>query len=436
MSALAKLCLHNGKMVSGSDRTKTELSNELEHLGAIVTYKHAKKNIEGADLVVYTSAVGENNVEILEAKRRGIKVLERADFLGEIAKEYREVIAVAGSHGKTTVCGMLQSIFEEAKKNPTVLIGGEASNGNLTIGKDDFLIVEACEYMEHFLKIGHSTAVILNIDYDHPDYFKTQRQYELAFEKFAKMSKKQVFLNEKYSIFIENSAITFGNGGDYQARHVTFKEDKILFDVYKKNRFFEKIKLNIIGSYNVLNALATIAVTDYYKIEKACIKRGLEQFASIKRRFEYMGKLGSNIVITDYAHHPTQIKNCVEAARTVYKKKITVVYEPHTYSRTKAFLSDFANSLSLADNIIILPTYSAREKSMRGGASRDLFETLSHTKSSVSFVKSYKKCQRELEKIDDNIILILGAGSIIKLAQNIKKQYLLNSDKNFYKSLD
>lgn len=424
MSALAKICLNIGKIISGSDRTKSHITTELEHLGATIFYKHQKKNIFGADLVVYTCAVGEENIEVLTAQKNGILTMERAEFLGEIAKEYDEVIAVAGSHGKTTVCGMLGKIFEEAGKKPTMLVGGETTTGNLVFGNKDFLIVEACEYKEHFLKIPHSTAVILNIDFDHPDYFKTQKNYENSFLKFAQQSTKQVFVNEKYKILIDCEKITFGVGGDFFARHIVFKDNSILFDVYKKGKFYEKFKLNCIGFYNVQNALCAIAVADFYGIDKKVIKRGIENFASLKRRYEYMGKLKNNIVITDYAHHPTQIKNCIDATREVYDRKITVVFEPHTYSRTKALLAEFANTLSKADNIIILPTYSAREKSIKGGRSRDLYETLLHIKTNVSFVKSYNKCFKQLENLDNNIILILGAGSVIKLAEEIKTTFL------------
>ena len=424
MSALAKICLNKGKSVSGSDRTKSHITVELEHLGAKVSYRHQKKNIFGADLVVYTCAVGNDNVEVLEAKKSNIPILERAEFLGKIAQEYDEVIAVAGSHGKTTTCGMLYQIFSQANKNPTMLVGGETTAGNLVLGEKQVLIVEACEYMEHFLKISHTFAVILNIDFDHPDYFKTQKNYEKSFQKFASQSKKNVFVNEKYSMLINSKKITFGSGGDYQARHIKYQEDYIIFDVYKNNRFFDKYKLNCIGSYNVLNALASVAVADFYKIEKKHIRDGIDSFRNLKRRYEYMGKIKNNVVITDYAHHPTQIKNCINATREVYNRKITVVFEPHTYSRTKALLSEFVDSLCLADNIIILPTYSAREKPKKGGTSRDLFNTICFVKKNVKFVKSYKKCKSELEKLDKNIVLLLGAGSIIKLAESIKKDYL------------
>ena len=436
MSALAKLCLNMGKTVSGSDKQRSEICTELEHLGAKVFYKHNAKNIDGANLLVYTCAVGENNEEVLKAKSLNIPVMERAEFLGEICKCYNNVIAVAGSHGKTTVCGMLFNIFNCSGKQPTLLVGGEMNVGNLVIGKTDFLIVEACEYREHFLKLNPTASVILNIDYDHPDYYKKNIDYENAFVKFSKLAKKSVIVDEKYNILLQedvenafkSKVITFGYNGTYQVKHISYAESGITFDVYKNNRFFVNIELNLIGMHNVLNSLCAVAVADSFGIEKSHIKQGLKDYDGVKRRYEYMGKLKNNIVIADYAHHPTQVKNAIVATKDVYSKKITAVFEPHTYSRTKAFLTDFANALALANSIIILPTYSAREKSKRGGTSRDLFETTKKLAKNVSFVKSYKKCKKELLKLDNNIILLLGAGSIYKLAEEIKHDFLSKND--------
>ena len=430
MSALAKLCLNAGISISGSDKQKTNITEELRHLGAKIFYRHQKSNVVGADLVVYTCAVDDKNVEISEAKNKGIKIVERAEFLGKISSEYKNVIAVAGSHGKTTVCGMVAKIFELAGKEPTVLVGGEINGkSNLIIGKKDFLIVEACEYKEHFLKIGHNTGVVLNVDYDHPDYFKTTTEYEVAFQKFVKNSKEITITDEKYSILFGGKILTFGSGGVYQAKHVKYDEDKISYDVYRSGKFFLKIKLNCMGAFNVKNSLCSVAICDYYGIDKKYIKEGLLKFENLKRRYEYMGKIKNNVVITDYAHHPTQLETCIKTTQKIYKRNITVVFEPHTYSRTKKFLPQFVDALCYAQKIIILPTYSARERPIKGGTSRDLFEMLKFKKANVSFVKSYKKCLKELEKTDGSIILILGAGSVIKLANTIKQNYINLSEK-------
>lgn len=426
MSALAKLCFNNGVFVSGSDATSSHITDELEHLGIEIHIGHKKSNIVGAELVVYTCAVSMRNVELKEAKKQGIQILERADFLGLVSNEYKNVIAIAGSHGKTTVASMIGKIFVDCGIDPTILIGGEmASGSNLRIGKKDFLIVEACEYKEHFLKLKHNTAVILNIDYDHPDYFKNASAYANAFNKFSRLSLDKTIISEKYKMFLEtNLYVTYGKGGTYSARHIKHHENMLEFDVYKNGKFFNHIVLNLIGTYNIMNALCSVAVADCYKLEKEKVKRSLAEYEGVKRRYEYMGKLLDNIVITDYAHHPTQIANCIEATREVYKKPITVVFEPHTYSRTKSLFFDFLNSLEKADNLILLPTYSAREKTIVGGRSKDLFDALKFKKKNVKYIKTYSVCLEHLKKLKNNIILLLGAGSIINLAETIKQNYL------------
>ena len=211
MSALAKLCISQGIFVSGTDKVESNITQELQHLGATIFIGHKKNNVTDPDLVVYTCAVGKDNIELLEAQKKGILLLERAEFLGEITKSYKNVVAISGSHGKTTVASMVASIFEQAKLNPTVLIGGETSFGNLKIGGDNYLIVEACEYQEHFLKLKHDVGVVLNIDYDHPDYFKSDFEYQNCFKKFANLSKEINIVNENYKMFLDNkNLITYG----------------------------------------------------------------------------------------------------------------------------------------------------------------------------------------------------------------------------------
>ena len=428
MSALAKLCFSKGVFVSGSDKTKSDITDELMHLGLDIHIGHKKSNIVGADLVVYTCAVGEDNVEVKYAKEQGILVYERADFLGELSKEYKNVIAIAGSHGKTTACAMVGKIFNKAGLNPTILVGGESENeGNLVIGGNDYLVVEACEYKQHFLKIKHDISVILNIDFDHPDCYKTSLEYMQAFENFASSAIQKNIIAEKYKMFLgDNDAITYGKNGDFVAKRIKHYDNKIEFEVYKKQKFYQKYTLNMIGVYNVSNAICAIAVADYFGIDKNIQKTALLEFSGIKRRYEYMGKLGNNIVIADYAHHPTQILNCIQATKQVYGKNITVVYEPHTYTRTKSLFLNFVSALSSADQILLLPTYSAREKVIKGGTTKDLFNIISRKKSHVKYIKTYDKCFEELKNVKDSIILILGAGSVYKLAENIKRNYLHN----------
>ncbi|MGN1221906.1 MAG: UDP-N-acetylmuramate--L-alanine ligase [Christensenellales bacterium] len=428
MSALAKLCFSRGVFVSGSDKTKSNITDELTHLGLDIHIGHKKSNIKGADLVVYTCAVGEDNIEVKTAKEQGVLVFERADFLGKLSKEFKNVVAIAGSHGKTTVCALVGKIFNKAGLNPTILVGGESeANGNLVIGDNNYLIVEACEYKRHFLKLKHDVSVILNIDYDHPDCYKNALEYAQAFEEFANTTTKQNIVLEKYKMFLNDSnATTYGKNGNFTARHIRHFEDRIEFDAYKNQKFYQKFVLNMIGEYNVLNALCAITVSDFFGIDKDIQQKALKEFQGIKRRYEYMGKLNSNFVIADYAHHPTQIANCIQATKKVYGKKVVAVYEPHTFTRTKALFYNFVTALSSADEVILLPTYSAREKLLKGGTSKDLYGTLLLKAKKVSYIKTYDKCFEELKKATDSVILILGAGSVYSLAEQIKHNYLHN----------
>lgn len=426
MSALAKLSISKGVFVSGSDITQSEITDELKFLGAEISIGHKKKNVSNADLLVYTCAVGKKNVEVLEADKMGIPVMERADFLAEITKQYKKVIAVAGSHGKTTVCSQIGEIFKKSGLNPTILVGGESDNSsNLTLGGNDFLIVEACEYQEHFLKLKHDVSVILNVDYDHPDYFKSASEYSNAFFKFAMLSTQTNVISEKYKILLcNNDCVTYGIGGTYYAKRIKYFADKIMFDVYKNGKFFLSVTVNMTGEYNMQNTLASIAVCDVCKIDRNIIKNCLQEYKGVRRRFEYVGKINNAIVITDYAHHPTQIANCIKSTKLLGNGKITIVFEPHTYTRTKKLFSNFVSALGMADKIILLPTYSAREKPLKGGTSKDLYNAMVFKTDNIEYINSYVKCYKRLLEIQDGVILIVGAGSINKLAKKIKVNYL------------
>lgn len=424
MSALAKLCFANGIAVSGSDRTRCDITDELAHIGIEIHIGHNKKNIVGADLVVYTCAVSKQNCEIVFAKSKNIPVLERAEFLGKVCEAFDNVIAVAGSHGKTTVSAMIGSIFLMDNKKPTMIVGGQINGiGNLLIGKTDFLIVEACEYRAHFLSIKPTTAVVLNVDFDHPDFYHSQVEYANSFTCFSKNAKNVVASEECKMITGENS-VTFGKFGNFYAKNVKICGEKLKFDVYKNGEFFVDITLQNYANYNVKNAVCAVAVCDLYHISPQTMKKGLESFSGVQRRYEYMGKLNSNVVITDYAHHPTQIADCILATKKAHKKPVVAVFEPHTYSRTKSLFTDFVNSLCLADVVILLPTYSAREKKISGATAKDLYKAIKFRKSKVFYKSTYKSCKAFLSKFENSIILLLGAGSIIDLAKSIKSDYI------------
>ena len=427
MSALAKLCINLGVYVTGSDISKTDITEELSHIGIKIFYGHKRENIKGADLVVYTCACGLDNVELLQAKNDNIEIIERADFLANIASCYKEVIAVSGSHGKTTTTAMIGNIFLKAKLNPTVHLGGECENfnGNLKIGEKNFFITEACEYQKHLLKLPHSVGVILNIEMDHAECYEDFNDLYKTFDKFADSSKKIVIINEKFKHLSTKKVISFGNNGNFSANNIRIdKNGYIKFNCYKNSQYYGSFKLKGYGYFNVQNALASIAVADYYKIDYEYIYEGLATFNGIKRRYEYMGKVNNQVVIHDYAHHPTQIENIILTTKKLFNKPITVIFQPHTYSRTKYLFGGFVDKLSLADSLVILPTYPARETKKDGYDAKKLFLTIKKLKKNTKYCYSYNRVLRILDNKKDNVILILGAGDIVNLAKKIKKDYL------------
>lgn len=436
MSALAKLCHAKGLKVSGSDRTQSEITDELKNLGIKIYIGHSEKNVpKDCDLLVYTIAVGIDNIEVQRAKQLGINTMERSDFLGLTACAFENVIAVSGTHGKTTTCGMLGSIFLTADKNPTIHIGGECEifGGNLKIGDSEFFITEACEYKKHLLKIPHDTAVVLNIESDHPDSFAGISDLHETFNKFCLMSKKISIVSEKYKILLSDvekiKKKTFGSDicSDFYAKNIRqFRTGKIYFDCYKNGQFFAKIQLNIFGKHNVYNALASIAVADYYGISKRDIVLGLKMFTGVKRRFQFMGKINGNLVIEDYAHHPTEINAVITSAKQVFQKKIVAVFQPHTYTRTKSLFAEFLHCFDSADEVVILPTYSAREKPIKNSSGKFLANELFKIKSQVKYKSSFSSVKKYLSQLGNCIVMLIGAGDIELLAQDIKKDYLKN----------
>lgn len=440
MSALAKMVLNKGIAVSGSDIKRTSLIDELEKLGVSFYLGHSINNIKNANIVVYTSAVGENNVEVVEARKKNLLVLERADFLHYIALEYGNVIAVAGTHGKTTTCGMIASIFITGNLNPTVHIGGESSitTGNLKIGGKEYFISEACEYQRHMLKIPHSVGVILNIEYDHPDYYKNLCEVGDAFAEFSSQSTSKTIIDEKYKVYLlgkENkSAIeTFSlNGtGDWTAKNIRqYKKGLITFDCFKRGEFFGNFAINCFGKYNVLNALCSIAVADHFKINSKDIWLGLKNFYGIKRRFQFMGKINNCPVIHDYAHHPTQLENVISTAREIFKKPVVCVFQPHTYSRTLKLFTEFVSSLANVDKLIIVPTYAAREKPIKNATAKSLFNALKFRYKNAVYEKNFESAYKLLKRVKNRVILILGAGDIVELAEKIKTEYLKKEKTN------
>lgn len=409
MSALALELKRAGYSVQGSDLKPTEITRKLESAGIKVFYGHRASNVNENCTVIVTNAISEDNPELIEAKLLNLKILTRGELLGEVSKHFKNVIAISGAHGKTTTTEMLAEIFIAANKNPTVHIGGESKsfNSNLRLGGKKYFICEACEYKNSFLNLKANVGVILNMEPEHLDFFKNYKNVVRSFEKFQKNCKKCVKIDKKHFIAYTNNFYV-------QAKNVThLKKGKYGYDLYAKNAYLGKIYLNAIGKHNVLNSLAAICVALLYKIDYSTICHALFNYKGVKRRYEIISE-HPNLIVCDYAHHPTEIKKIILSTRKFCKNKIIVAFQPHTYSRTKTLFKEFISALSLADEIHIIKTYSAREKYDASGSAERLASSLN-----ANYYGGMKSAYNAISKRlkSDNTLLILGAGNIDELAE-------------------
>ena len=417
MSGLAKLTAHFGAKVSGSDLSKINPQNEkLTSLGIKINHSHKSENItKDIDLVVYTSAISKDNLEYLRSLELGIRTIERSEFLGEIASLYDNVIAISGTHGKTTTTAILGEILIEAGLKPTIHLGGESNNlrDNTIVGARQYLVLEACEYKESFKYLRPYISVITNIELDHLDYYKDYASIERAFNNFAQNSKNLVAPKD-CKIEHKNRCIVFE---DWQVCNLEFVDGGYNYNVLYKGVFYGEFRLNMLGVHNVHNSLFAIAVADMLGIEKEVVFRAVAGFKGVGRRYETIHTFDSGCrVIIDYAHHYTEIENSVSGIADVYKQ-ILIIFQPHTYSRTLKLFDEFVATLSKYDSVVMFKTYPAREVEIKGGTAEDLFKAIT-TKDKLYFSEVDRVCEyiRNIENSYD-CILILGAGD---LAENLK----------------
>lgn len=436
MSGIAEILHHLGFTITGSDAHSSEITDKLIKNGISVVIGHDFDNLRKADAVVYTAAISSDDPEMVEAKNLNIPLIERCDFLGELTKAFENTIGISGTHGKTTTTSMVSVCFLKANLDPNIQVGGllKQIDGNYKIGNSEYFIIEACEYVESFLKFRPKAEIVLNIDNDHLDYFKTFDNIKNAFIKYVNLLPKSGILvlnaDDNNCLDLKNHTasqyITYGinnTDADFIAKNIKFNNDGFPeFDVYKNNNFYSNIKLSVAGIHNVLNALACISLCDYYGISNETIKDALLEFTGAHRRLEYKGSYNNISVYDDYAHHPTEIKATCEA---LYNKKFNnawVIFQPHTYSRTKNLLNEFAESLSNFDNIIITDIYAARESNTYGVSSKDIVERLnSSRKANCNYIKDFKdivKYIKEHAKPND-VILTLGAGDVTNIGPMI-----------------
>ncbi len=422
MSAIARLMLSSGKTVSGSDSSENAYTKQLNEIGAKISIGHKKENItKDIDLVIYSLSIKEDNIEFSTAKAMGIKCIKRGIALGIIAKEYQNVIAISGMHGKTTTTAMVYRIFKNCGYNPTLHIGGDIDeqNKNLVIGDRDFFITEACEYGDSFLGLNPTVSVINNIEKEHLDYFGTIGNIYKSFNRFMLQS-KVCFVNSSLKqkiITIPNLYV--GKGGKIYAKNVKSQNGKYIFDVYIGEELYGKIKLSVAGKYNIHNTLSAIAVANYYTLDKEKVIKAINTFSNVKMRFEYVGKYQNKYVIFDYAHHPTEIKNAIQTAKIIGKEKVFVFFQPHTFSRTKSLKKEFSKAFNLADSVFVCTTYKARESLDTDNNEQALAQIIAqNTSRKVLYgdIDDILACIKNIK--ESGILLFLGAGDMQNKIKN------------------
>lgn len=429
MFPLAQILHHEGYYLTGSDNNPSDTLELVKSLGIPVTLGHRKENIEGADLIVYTAAIMADNEELIAARASGADVIERSELLGLITYQYKNTICVSGTHGKTTTTAMLTQILIHANVDPTAVIGGKLPSigGNGRVGKSETMVCEACEFVDTFLKLYPDTAIILNIDEDHMDYFKTMDNLIASFHKFCELTTNLIIANgddpevQKALNGIDKKIITFGfsDKNDYYPQNIVVHEGKIhtTFDLMHKGELIGNLDLYIPGRHNIVNAVAACvgALTCGATFEQ--IKEGLAQFKGAGRRFELLAVKNGITVVDDYAHHPAEIKVTLEAAKAMNFKRVIAVHQPFTYSRTKLHLNYFAEVLSIADHVVLSEIMGSREKNTYNIYAKDLSDKI---EGSVWF-PTFDEIADYVVSIaqEGDLIITLGCGDIYKAAKKI-----------------
>ena len=427
MSGIAEIIQSMGAIVTGSDLQESKVVKALEEKGIKITIGTNPNNIDAADIVVYTAAISEDNEELKRARTLNKPTFERAEFLGELTKEYKHVLCISGTHGKSTTTGMISSVFLESKLPTTIQIGAilPKINANFYVGGHDYFIMEACEYKDSFLSFYPTSAIVLNIDDDHLDYFKNLDNIKASFTKYIHKLPKDGNLiinkDDENTMSLElpdTNVYTYGieSDADLVAKNITYDElGHPIFDVYYKNELYLSLHLSVLGKHNIYNALASVLMCLVHNIDKEAIIKGINEYHGVERRFEYIGKYKDNILVyDDYAHHPTEITSTYNAAKSIKCHQNWAIFQSHTYSRTKEHLEEFASILKKFDNIIIAPIYPARETNIYNVKEEDLVELIKKDNPNVCYIPTFEEIVKYLkDNVQDNdLVLTIGAGPV------------------------
>lgn len=433
MSGLAEILLSRGYKVSGSDIKSSKATQKLENKGAEIFIGHKPENITNPDLVIYTVAVKDENAEMIRSRELKIPIIDRAELLGLLMKKHSFGIAIAGTHGKTTTTSMITTIMLEANTDPTAHIGGELDciGGNTRIGGSEYFITEACEYYGSFLKFHPFMAVVLNIEVDHVDYFRDLDHIKATFTQFVSLVPPNGYIiacaDDENTLSVVNdmncNIITYGlenSAAMWTAKNIRFNNMGFgSFDVYKEGEKLGTITLSVPGPHNVSNSLAAIAACYTSGCTMEDIIAGLLNFGGSHKRFELKGIVDEIKVVDDYAHHPSEVIATLNAAKNTEHNKLWCVFQPHTYTRTKAFLTKFSQSFGFADNIIVTDIYAAREKDPGDIHSSMLSEKICNQGGNALYISDFNEIAQYLDKNAQpgDLILTMGAGDIVRVGE-------------------
>lgn len=438
MSGLARILLDRHFTVSGSDAHESELTDELAKDGCLISYPQSADNITGdIDLVVYTAAIHPDNKELKAAIAADIPTMTRAELLGQIMKNYHTAVNVAGTHGKTTTTSMITEILLAANADPTISVGGilHSIGGNIRVGSSDIFVTEACEYTNSFLSFNPTLNIILNVKADHLDFFKDLDDIRHSFKLFTEKlpSDGTLVINtdiDNYEYFYQDTdceVITFGSDparSMYSAADINHDEyGRCSYTLLINNKPSGTIKLSVPGVHNVYNSLSAIAACIKLGISMEAILKGLVNFTGTDRRFQKKGVFNGITVVDDYAHHPDEITATLNSAKMYPHKRIWCVFQPHTYSRTKALMPDFAKALALADNVVLAKIYPARETDNLGISSADLCNLIKAEGKECYYYESFEEIEDFLKKncINGDLLITMGAGDVYKIGEDLLK---------------
>lgn len=436
MSGLATILLDRSFSISGSDRSDSPLLEKLRNMGAEIYIGHAAENVKGADLVVYTAAIADDNPELQEARRLNIPTIDRAEFLGAMMKHFPQSIGVSGTHGKTTTTSMLSLMLLEGGLDPTIMVGGEldAIGGNVRPGSSPYMVAESCEYKASFLKFFPKIGIILNIDADHLDFYKDIDDIYNTFLKFSRNIPEDGLLigcAEDFRVMdIINQAscktLTYGiNKGDFTADNISYdREGHPSFEALHHGRSLGNVHLSVPGEHNMLNALACIACGFYLNLGFQVMASSLYSYSGTHRRFEKKGELNGVTVIDDYAHHPTEMKASIKSALNYPHKKLYCVFQPHTYTRTYSLFKEFTEAFYGLDKLILVDIYAARENDTGLVSSQMLCEAVKEKGVDCQYAGSFEEAlsilKDELEPGD--VVITMGAGDVFKIGEMYLKR--------------